>query len=69
MIQEILTYLILSIAFGYFFYGIYRFFVPKMNASACGGCASCDIKKELASRANGINKINKPLQIQRMEKI
>lgn len=47
MLQEIITYIIVTIAFSYFLYGVFRFFVPKANASACGGCASCAFKSEL----------------------
>jgi len=47
MIQEIITYIIVFAAFAWFGYGMYRFFIPKPNASACSGCSSCELKNEL----------------------
>lgn len=50
MIQEILTYLIVAVAFFYTFYKLYRIIAEsfkKSTGTVCGGCASCEFKSEL----------------------
>jgi len=45
--QLIATYLIILAAVSYSLYHLYKVIRPAKNASLCGGCGSCDIKKEL----------------------
>jgi len=45
--QLIATYLIILAAVGYSLYHFYKVIKPSKKTSLCGGCASCDIKKEL----------------------
>ncbi len=50
MIQEILTYIIVALAFLYTFYKLYRIIAEsfkKSSGAVCGGCASCEFKSEL----------------------
>jgi len=42
------TYLIILAAVSYSLYHLYKVIRPAKTSSICGGCASCDIKKELA---------------------
>lgn len=41
------TYLIILAAVSYSLYHLYKVIRPAKTSSICGGCASCDIKKEL----------------------
>ncbi len=50
MIQEILTYIIVALAFAYTFYKLFHIIAEsfkKSSGSVCGGCASCEFKSEL----------------------
>lgn len=46
-LQLFLTYLIILAAVSYSLYHLYKVIKPSKNTSLCGGCASCNIKKEL----------------------
>ena len=46
-LQLSLTYLIILAAVSYSLYHLYKVIKPSKKTSLCGGCASCDIKKEL----------------------
>ena len=46
-LQLFLTYLIILAAVSYSLYHLYKVIRPAKTTSLCGGCASCDIKKEL----------------------
>ncbi|MCZ4695155.1 FeoB-associated Cys-rich membrane protein [Ancylomarina euxinus] len=45
--QLFTTYLIILVAVTYSLYHFYKVIKPRKKTSLCGGCASCDIKKEL----------------------
>jgi len=49
MIQEIITYIIISLASVYTLYNFYRFVVPNKNKaqghSCSGGCTGCALSK------------------------
>ncbi len=45
--QLFTTYLIILAAVIYALYHLYKVIRPTKETSLCGGCASCDIKKEL----------------------
>jgi len=45
--QLFTTYLIILAAVSYSLYHLYKVIKPSKKTSLCGGCASCDIKKEL----------------------
>lgn len=45
--QLITTYLIILAAVSYSLYHLYKVIKPTKSDSICGGCSSCDIKKEL----------------------
>lgn len=45
--QLFATYLIILAAVSYSLYHLYKVIRPAKTNSVCGGCASCDIKKEL----------------------
>lgn len=45
--QLFTTYLIILAAVSYSLYHLYKVIRPAKERSLCGGCASCDIKKEL----------------------
>lgn len=51
MIQEVLTYIIVALAFSYVIYKIVRLFFIKSQAEAlgCSGC-SCDKKKQFTKK-------------------
>lgn len=53
--QLITTYLIILAAVSYSFYHLYKAVKPAKKTSLCGGCASCDIKKELVK--NGVKPV------------
>ncbi len=46
-LQLITTYFIILAAVSYSLYHLYKVRRPAKERSLCGGCASCDIKKEL----------------------
>ena len=46
-IQLITTYFIILAAVSYSLYHLYKVIKPAKETSLCGGCASCNIKKEL----------------------
>ncbi len=46
-LQLITTYFIILAAVSYSLYHLYKVIRPAKERSLCGGCASCDIKKEL----------------------
>ncbi len=52
-LQLSLTHLIILAAVSYSLYHLYKVIRPAKTNSLCGGCSSCDIKKELIK-----NKIN-----------
>jgi attachment p12 family protein len=48
--QDILTYIIVILCFGYTFYQFIKLFIPNKNNAneTCGGgCSSCKIKDEI----------------------
>ncbi|RZT95616.1 hypothetical protein EV201_0240 [Ancylomarina subtilis] len=45
--QLFTTYLIILAAVSYSLYHFYKVIRPNKKTSLCGGCPSCDIKKEL----------------------
>ena len=51
-LQLFATYIIILAAVSYTLYHLYKVIKPAKTSSICGGCASCDIKKELVK--NGI---------------
>jgi len=61
--QLITTYLIILAAVSYSLYHLYKVIKPNKNASLCGGCGSCDIKKELIKnkiKLDGLKMVDKP---------
>ena len=46
-LQLFITYLIILAAVSYSLYHLYKVIRPAKTTSICGGCASCDIKKDL----------------------
>lgn len=42
MIQEILTYVVIAVAIGYFAYSVFRVFVPKKGNKTSHACAGCN---------------------------
>ncbi len=51
MLQEILTYIILIIAFGYTVYHIGRLFFASKNTGGCAGGCDCEAKKKFSVKA------------------
>ncbi|RXQ94426.1 FeoB-associated Cys-rich membrane protein [Ancylomarina salipaludis] len=45
--QLFTTYLIILAAVSYSLYHFYKMIKPNKKTSLCGGCSSCNIKKEL----------------------
>ena len=47
--QDIITYIIVILSFGYTGYQFVKFFIPsKKTGLSCGtGCGSCEIKKDI----------------------
>jgi len=49
MIQEIITYLIVTFAFSYAIYGVVKMFIPPKNGvhknSCSGGCSGCAMNR------------------------
>ncbi|MRT94830.1 FeoB-associated Cys-rich membrane protein [Ancylomarina sp. 16SWW S1-10-2] len=45
--QLIITYLIILAAVSYAGFHLYRVIKPPKNRSICGGCSSCQFKKDL----------------------
>jgi hypothetical protein len=48
MIQDMITYLLISASAGYVLYSLYRMALPskKGNAIHCEGCTGCQFKKQ-----------------------
>jgi len=47
MIQEIITYIIITITTAYTLYSFVKVFIPSKNKtvhSCCSGCSGCDLK-------------------------
>ncbi|RLD62541.1 MAG: hypothetical protein DRI95_12975 [Bacteroidetes bacterium] len=61
LIQEIITYLIISSTTVYTLYKIVLFFTPSQNKSACSGCfgGNCGIKHNNVSTAKLYTSIQK----------
>ena len=55
MLQDILTYIIITLAIAYTIYSFYKsIIVRKKEISGCAGCSkSCEIKKVVAVRVKG----------------
>ncbi|MFT5749172.1 MAG: hypothetical protein ACI93S_000425 [Ancylomarina sp.] len=61
--QLITTYFIILTAASYTLYHLYKVIKPSKETSLCGGCASCNIKKELMKnkiRLDGLKMADNP---------
>ena len=59
--QLITTYFIILAAVSYSLYHLYKVIRPVKETSLCGGCASCNIKKELLKnkiKLNGLKMVD-----------
>lgn len=46
MLQEIIVFVIISVALGYTIYSVVKSLHIK-NSAPCGGCTGCDVKREV----------------------